>query len=178
MTIRIDKLDVKNLGPIKNISFEFKDLNLIYGPNESGKTFIVEFLIRSLFRNYSKWSFRSNQANGELIVSGLTNNQNNQKLFPSSKRKINDFLSENYLDLPLNISRLLVIRGSDLFFEDKKSRVEKSVFIDFLSNQRIIASILKGIQKTVQNATIDENGINANEQGLNSERLNCLQNLN
>ena len=32
----------------------FKDINLIYGKNEQGKTFLVEYLLQSLFKNAPK----------------------------------------------------------------------------------------------------------------------------
>jgi AAA15 family ATPase/GTPase len=51
MAIRIQKLNVKNLGPIHEFSHQFRLVNLIYGHNEQGKTYLVEFIYRSLFKN-------------------------------------------------------------------------------------------------------------------------------
>ena len=50
MAIRIDRIKVNRGGPL-NRDFELEpgDLNLIYGYNETGKTYIVESIINLLF---------------------------------------------------------------------------------------------------------------------------------
>ena len=43
------KVNFKNLGPIKNGEFDIKDLkniNLIVGPNNSGKTYLTYLIIK------------------------------------------------------------------------------------------------------------------------------------
>ena len=54
MQIRIDSLSVNGLGPIASIKWQFQDINLVYGRNEQGKTFLVEYLLSSLFKKSSK----------------------------------------------------------------------------------------------------------------------------
>ena len=54
MNITIKNMAVKRLGPIDSIHWQFKDINLIYGKNEQGKTFLVEYLLNSLFRHAPK----------------------------------------------------------------------------------------------------------------------------
>ena len=54
MSIRIDEINVENLGPINKLTLGFKDINLIYGKNERGKTFLVDFLLKSLFLSAPK----------------------------------------------------------------------------------------------------------------------------
>ena len=55
MTIRIDRIKINRGGPLNN-DFELEpgDLNLIYGGNESGKTYVVESIIQFLFQSSSK----------------------------------------------------------------------------------------------------------------------------
>ena len=50
MTLRIKRIKVDRGGPLRS-DFEFEpgDLNLIYGKNETGKTYVVESLIKFLF---------------------------------------------------------------------------------------------------------------------------------
>ncbi len=46
------KVNFKNLGPIKNGEFDIKDLkniNLIVGPNNSGKTYLT-YLIYTIYK--------------------------------------------------------------------------------------------------------------------------------
>ena len=50
MPIRIEKVNVKNLGPITELNMSFGDINLIFGHNERGKTHLVEFILNSLFK--------------------------------------------------------------------------------------------------------------------------------
>ena len=47
----------------------FKDINLIYGKNEQGKTFLVEYLLHSLFKNVPKT--RELTDSDQVIVSGI-----------------------------------------------------------------------------------------------------------
>ena len=51
MAIRIDRISINRGGPLKDdFTFEPAGLNLIYGSNETGKTYIVEALIDFLFK--------------------------------------------------------------------------------------------------------------------------------
>lgn len=64
MALRIEKIKFKSLGPIKNFDHDFKNVNLIYSKNEGGKSFLVEFIIKSLFANIGQWkSIRDIDAN-------------------------------------------------------------------------------------------------------------------
>ena len=71
MNIRIDSVAVNGLGPIGSIKWKFNDINLIFGKNEQGKTFLVEFLLKSLFR-YSQKT-RPLPEYGQVVVSGIQN---------------------------------------------------------------------------------------------------------
>ena len=53
--MRISDILVHQQGPLKkNFNLKAKGMNLIYGPNESGKTFIIEALVKWLFHKNSK----------------------------------------------------------------------------------------------------------------------------
>jgi Cdc6-like AAA superfamily ATPase len=54
MGVRIDSISVNGLGPISSLQWALKDINLVYGKNEQGKTFLVEYLLRSLFKDAPK----------------------------------------------------------------------------------------------------------------------------
>ncbi len=51
MSVRIEQITIKRGGPLEQ-DFELKpvDLNLIYGRNETGKSYIVESIINLLFK--------------------------------------------------------------------------------------------------------------------------------
>ena len=67
MAVRIDEIRVKNLGPIQSFSQKLNLVNIFHGYNERGKTFIVEFIIRSLFRNPKNWYLREFNCEGNEI---------------------------------------------------------------------------------------------------------------
>ena len=72
MPIRLDKIILKNLGPLESLDLTLGLLNIIYGPNETGKTCLVEFLLGSIFRQASNWDLRNVSGKGSVTVSGLT----------------------------------------------------------------------------------------------------------
>ena len=72
MAVRIEEFTFRDLGPLKgNHHFPLDTFNLIYGKNELGKTFLVEFLLRSLFRSLKTWRIREFKADGKVFLSGL-----------------------------------------------------------------------------------------------------------
>ena len=92
MTLRIDRIKVNRAGPLES-DFEFEpgDLNLIYGQNETGKTYVVESLIRFLFKTNSRapvdWDLRDWDIAGRAIVSGLVSDP---VTFTKAGRKLED----------------------------------------------------------------------------------------
>jgi uncharacterized protein YhaN len=154
MAIHIDQINVEKVGPISGLALSLKQFNLIYGLNEQGKTFLVEFVIRSLFKNLSGWSLRDTDSRGKVVVSGL--DESPIALTPSSDRKLEDYLAEEESGMPARISRLLVVKGADLSFEDGQRRdVSKDVLKEFLSGQGVLDVIEGNISKTVKKATVE-----------------------
>ena len=102
MSIYIKELTIKNLGPIEKIHLKFKKLNLIFGGNESGKTFLIEFLIRQLFK-VKKKMVRDNVGKGKIIVNGF----NDEILeFPNSnKTSLIDYIDEKvFVELGIKLT--------------------------------------------------------------------------
>jgi len=157
MGIRIDEINAQGLGPLNEFNETMGDLNLIYGKNEQGKTYLVEFLIKSLFKNYKEFNLRSNEPNGKVIISGL----DNDPVFfsPKGPRKLEDYLLKDHPGMPVNISKLLVVKGADLSFDHQKTDgVSKAIIKSFLTSESTLDQIRNKIQKTVRNAK-NENGI-------------------
>ena len=154
MGIQIESLTANGLGPIASIKWQFKDINLIYGKNEQGKTFLVEYLLRSLFR-YAPET-RSLTDSGQVIITGLSNQIS--RFEPNSKKKLEDYLFQDDLEKPVDLSRLCVVKGGELSFLSREQQsISKNVLKDYLSDQRILDAILKDIKSTVQES-IWENG--------------------
>ena len=112
MSIHIQNISAKNLGPLGEFNHKLGLINLIYGHNEKGKTFLVEFIYNSLFKNKALTNLRSFTTSGQLIVTGL---EKNTTLFsPSTKKKLEDFWDEDNSGLPKDFSKLLVVKGAEL----------------------------------------------------------------
>ena len=154
MRIQIESVSANGLGPIASIRWQFKDINLIYGRNEQGKTFLVEYILRSLFR-YAP-NTRSLTDSGQVNITGLSDHAS--RFEPKSKKKLEDFLFQADLEKPVDLSRLCVVKGGELSFLSREEQsISKNVLKDYLSDQRILDAILKDIKPTVQES-IWENG--------------------
>ncbi len=164
MDIWIKEINVEASGPLSQVQWNLGPFNLVYGRNEQGKTFMVEFLIRSLFKNHGQWSLRSVNSRGKVVVSGL--NEKSFSFSPSSRKKLEDFLATSAEGLPRQISRLLVVKGAEFSFEKNKSSIVSPATLQaFLSGQDLLNAIQGKIQKTVQRAKIVDGRIEGNRAG-------------
>jgi uncharacterized protein YhaN len=163
MTIKINHIGVKNLGPLPIFDKDFKQINLIYAQNEHGKTYLVEFIYRSIFKNLSI-NTRINTATGQIIVSGL--DKQSVAFSPSSKKKLEDFWAESIPGLPRDFSKLLVVKGAELDFTSlNPAGVDDTVLKEFLSGEGLLDKIGKRLGKTETSATISDGRITGAKRG-------------
>jgi hypothetical protein len=164
MSVRIEGLSVYGLGPLSSIEWNFGDINLIYGKNEKGKTFLVEYLLRSLFKNPQK--LRKLTDTGQVIVSGL--GQNNRSFSPKTKEKIEDLIFKTQNGIQVDLSRLCVVKGGELSLTELAGgTVTKSILKEYLSDQRILDKIIKSIHVAVRESQVIWNEIDPKKnQGL------------
>jgi len=172
--IKIDSIQIQKLGPLSSIQMNLGMLNLIYGRNESGKTYLTEFLLHSLFRHANTWNLRDINPEGSVHLSGLSEQAT---LFsPTNPKKIEDFWSENDKGLPLNMARLLVVKGGELDLSDRvPGGVDREILKNALTSQALLDQIRDSIQPTVRKAQIINQKISGKNQGQISD-LNDLQN--
>lgn len=176
MALRIEKIKFKSLGPIRNFDHDFKNVNLIYSKNEGGKSFLVEFIIKSLFANIGQWkSIRDIDANYSkddgIIISGI----NGEKItLNPKKKKIEklDSIFNNNQGMPSVLSKLLIVKSGEVeIAENTQAGINKNFIKDILSNRPILNQIDddKNISPTIKNSTIniEDNKINIaiNKQG-------------
>jgi len=154
MPIRISEIHVQNLGPVDAFSFKPGLFNLVYGRNERGKTYLVEFLIRSLFRNAKEWKLRAGKGTGKVHVQGLGGKT--ESFSVSSGKKLEDFWEQTGTGLPADFSRLLVVKGAEPSLAE--GGVDKAILKNLLSGMDVLDEIQNRISKTVQGAGI-ANGI-------------------
>src|SRR4030042_599146 len=97
MAIRIERIKVNRGGPLEN-DFQLKpgDVNLIYGHNRKGKSYIVEVIISLLFRTGKQtkidWKLRGWDSAGSIIVSGL---EDKPVTFTKTGKKLDDYWKED-----------------------------------------------------------------------------------
>lgn len=178
MGITIDKISVKDLGPIKNFTAGFGLFNLIYSKNERGKTFLTEFIIRSLFRNTGRWSYIRSGGKGKVAVKGL----DDKKLInftPSSLKKLEDYWEKSEKGLPLSISKLLVVKGGEAGIEDGEG-ISRFLVREVLSGINVLDKIDSdtNISKTVKDTEIKNSHIIISDRGEGKRYNNIKKELN
>ena len=182
MAIKIDNIKIKKLGPLSSLELELGTLNLIYGRNESGKTYLTEFILQSIFRHAKTWKLRDIDPEGSIHLQGL---QDQATVFsPSSSKKIEDYWSESERGLPLNMARLLVVKGGELALSSASpGGVDRDILKNALTSQVLLDQIRGSIQTTVQKAQIIDQKPRGNNQGQISdwndleEELQDVENL-
>jgi len=182
VAIKIDNIKIKKLGPLSSLELELGTLNLIYGRNESGKTYLTEFILQSIFRHAKTWKLRDIDPEGSIHLQGL---QDQATVFsPSSSKKIEDYWSESERGLPLNMARLLVVKGGELALSSASpGGVDRDILKNALTSQVLLDQIRGSIQTTVQKAQIIDQKPRGNNQGQISdwndleEELQDVENL-
>ena len=79
----MSKLSIKNFGPIKSVSLDFKRINVLIGPQSSGKSTISKLVQRLYIPQ-----------NGKISVDGMDLSVMNPLLL---RRKIGVVLQENFM---------------------------------------------------------------------------------
>jgi DNA repair exonuclease SbcCD ATPase subunit len=174
MPLQIKEVHVNNLGPItEDINWELGQLNVVYGGNETGKTFLVEFLIQSLFKK-SDWQLRQINGKGNVIVDGI--DKEPIKFTPRSSKKIEDVYHSDGGWLPPKFSRLLVVKAAELALE-KNQNTDKIFLKRYLSSKEILDQIQNNISKTIQKAEIQNQEIQGYRQGEIKKKLDLEEQL-
>ena len=101
MSIKIEEINAQGIGPIGKFTEKMENVNVIYGSNEQGKTFLVEFILKSLFKNLKEFDLRLGATSGTLLVSGLEKGP--VSFSPKARIKIEDYLEKENPGMPANI---------------------------------------------------------------------------
>lgn len=165
MSIKIEQLNVKNLGPLNDFPpCTLKQVNLFYGQNEHGKTYLVEFIYKSLFKNKTL-GLRDISASGQVMVSGL---EKEESLFsPATRKKLEDFWEDGLPGLPRDFSKLLVVKGADLdLSSDNPAGIDDKILKEFLSGEGLLEKIGSSIRSTEGSATYENGRISGQQRGM------------
>ncbi len=176
MPIVIEKITAKGLGPLDEFSGILGRFNLFYGRNEQGKTFLVEFILKSLFKNINMFNLREITSSGQVLVSGLVPGLS--QFSPTSRRKIEHYWEDSVQGMPSNIAQLLVVKGAELdFIDTAPGGISKKIVKSFLSSEGILDKIQDKVQVTVQEARIENGEIIGVNRGDLKNRENILAQL-
>lgn len=182
MGIKIEKIAIKNCGPINNFSRELEDLTLIFSENEKGKSYLVEFIIHCLFKNKSYWNQLRQPGQGKVILSGLENSS--IEFTPSKRKKLEDYFQKEQRGLPTSLANLLIIKAGKTEI-NKDNGIDKVTIKEILSPRRILDEIDndKNISVTIKKAKIEGNEILIEKRGEGEtyskirEEINQIENL-
>ncbi len=170
MPVSIKEISVQNLGPHYRFSCQLGRFNLIYGHNENGKTFLVEFLIRALFKHAGNWQLRPHESRGKVTLSGLADRLT--EFSPSSSLKLEDFWETTHPGLPPDFSRLLVVKGAEVDIAQVAGGIDKQILKRLLSNKAIFDQIENKISKTIRESSYSDGLISGPKRGeINTREL-------
>ncbi len=174
MSLRIGRIKVNRGGPLKSdFDFEPAHLNLIYGPNETGKTYVVESLISFLFKTGSRapaeWDLRDWDMAGKATVLGLGSDPVS---FTTSGKKLEEYWEERGSGLPLDLSRLLVVRAGETRLAPVRDGVGQDRLKAYLSGEETLDRIGARISKTLLAARVEDSQIVADDRGEPKARNN------
>jgi hypothetical protein len=165
MNLRIEEINLQNIGPIAEFKMSLGDINLVYGKNEQGKTCLVEFILRTLFKQAKDFGLRSNMGDdGRILLSGITPNERTS--FTIGSPKLEELLSKPLPGLPPKISRLLVVKGAELGLRGPGAgNLDMSVVKEYLSNTQVLDTIHGQISATLQSASLEGYQISGRQSG-------------
>jgi DNA repair exonuclease SbcCD ATPase subunit len=180
--MKITKVQVHPEGPLKNgFHSECLGLNLIYGKNESGKTFILEALSAWLF-GVGRLSPLKGKARewipnptGSVEVSGLKSDSHNVvEIFgPTTQKNLQDHLAKE-LEMPSDLAKLLVVRAGEVLLESPESLVKNRLSAAGKLDALISA---KRISKTIQAASVGDQIIEGKNQGELKTQRDAIEKL-
>jgi len=162
MPVHIREVSVRRLGPLGDFSFEPGRLCLVYGRNESGKTCLVEFILRALFRipgRDAHWGLRDLAGCGQVAVSGLAGGD---AVFSGRPRspKLEDRLRAAGWTVPVDLARLLVIKGAEPALDARAAGgAGRAQVREYLTGQPVFEEIGGRIPNTAERVTISAGDI-------------------
>ena len=181
--MKITKLQVHPQGPlIQEFKLSPLGLNLIYGKNESGKTYVLEALGSWLFGSGRSSPLRGKVRNwmpvpsGSVEVAGIDPEtpEASYTFDPVSKRNLQDELI-NIPGFSPDFIQLFFVKAGENLIESPESLVKNC-----LSGSGILEELIstKRISKTIQAAIFKNKTIEGKNQGELSKRLELEQKLN
>ncbi|HOG65223.1 MAG TPA: AAA family ATPase [Spirochaetota bacterium] len=135
MGMMIRTIDLRNAGPIQRFTHTLAPLTLIYGHNESGKTTILENLVRAIFggkkSRLKNLAVRGDDFEGSIK---LTLERDGQQI--ALTNGLEAVLQKEETSLPADLFRLLYVRAGDSALGDGKKGLSRELVKGLVSNQQ------------------------------------------
>lgn len=163
MGIKIEKININNLGPISNGTCNLNNINLIFSKNEGGKSILVEFILRSLFNKKFLWGYNRELGNGKIEISGI--DQASKSYSPNSKDKLDKYFEKTLETFHASLPKLLVVKSGETYIDEGPDGINIDTLKKLLSSKNILDKIDSKIPNTIQNANFSDNIININSTG-------------
>lgn len=176
MAIKIEHIRVNRGGPLgEDFKLTPGQLNLIYGRNESGKTYLVEAFIQLLYSKGKKsgeaWGLRQWDLKGRIEVSGLAEEN---VPFTKTSKKLEEYWAEEH-GLPPDLARLLVVKGGDALLDpDAGDGVGDQLLRTYLSGEGLLDGIDSRISATIREASAQGQLIQGASRGELKKRHELL----
>ncbi len=158
--MKIKEIHINECGPLKKIrwtNLEEKNLVLIYGQNESGKSFLVDLIINSLFKSKKEWGYVRSGTDGKVILTGIKEEKQHE-FRPGLKRKLEDYLEQAGPGLPTELIKLLVVRAGEVEIVSQPPGITLEYLKNLFSQKKILNEIADRIPSTVKAAELSKDG--------------------
>src|SRR5690606_29319490 len=109
VSIRIERLAIRDFGPLRDLLLEPADVTVVYGPNEAGKTSCIDALVRALRDRV--------RSGGSKLLEGFREGPGftgeiQLKLVPEEGGPLIELLREHP-----SLARLFIVRDADASLE-------------------------------------------------------------
>jgi hypothetical protein len=180
--MRIKSTQVHRQGPLKqSFALDAKGFNLIFGPNETGKTYLLEAFSSWLFGKGKHSPFKEvgrdwdPAPSGSIELAGFDpDDPDAVEIFgPESKSNLSSRFSEGY-GLPPDFSKLLVVRAGETLVDSLESLVKCS-----FSGSGMLEDVLadNNISRTLQASVVSNGSIEGRKAGEIRERRRLADSL-
>jgi len=155
-------------------------MNLIYGPNETGKTYLVEAILRLLFTQGRKaefaWKLRSWSASGRVVLAGVGPEP---VAFEGAGLRLDEILRDTREGLPPGLSQLLVVKAGDAMLDPGATAGISEEFLkNHLSGEGLIDAIEARVSATLAGANVVNGVIEGHARGELKNRTRLLEERN
>lgn len=176
MSIRIRTIKMPADGPFKSSTdYSVSKVNLFYGKNESGKSYLTRSILSSIFKTTKDDSPIKN--NTTVIVDGLSDE--GTKFTARSKDNIEGYVLPESDPLISDLSRLCVVSEGNLTLDPEgRNNIKVDTLRGYFSDQALRDRILKNISATVRSAELTIAGPTGSKTGEFREINNWNQDVN